>query len=102
MSFFISIIMSNRVSFSPVKKVLTYSPMDSVAELRNNKKLAVLTSLSTNMPTGTPDIIPFGGDVTEGTETFMKKVAELEDRLKKKSFKTSKKDREEKRKKNKK
>ena len=101
MSFFISIIMSNRVSFSPVKKVLTYSPMDSVAELRNNKKRAVLTSLSTNMPTGTPDIIPFGGDVTEGTETFMKKVAELEDRFKKKTSKTSKKDSEEKRKKNK-
>ena len=78
--------MSNRASFSPVKKVLTYSPMDSVAELRNNKKLAVLTSLSTNMPTGTPDIIPFGGDVTEGTETFMKKVAELEDRFKKKKL----------------
>ena len=54
--------------------------MDSVAKLGNNKKRAVLTSLSTNMPTGTPDIIPFGGDVTEGTETFMKKVAELEDR----------------------
>ena len=65
--------MSNRVSFSPVKKVLTYSPMDSVAELGNNKKRAVLTGLSTNMPTGTPDIIPFGGDVTEGTETFLKK-----------------------------
>ena len=83
--------MSNRVSFSPVKKVLTYSPMDSVAELRNNKKLAVLTSLSTNMPKGTPDIIPFGGDVTEGTETFMKKVAELEDRFKKKASKPRKK-----------
>ena len=65
--------MSNHVSFSPVKKVLTYSPMDSVAKLGNNKKRAVLTSLSTNMPTGTPDIIPFGGDVTEGTETFLKK-----------------------------
>ena len=74
--------------------------MDSVAKLGNNKKRAVLTSLSTNMPTGTPDIIPFGGDVTEGTETFMKKVVQL-DRFKKKSFKTSKKDREEKRKKNK-
>ena len=83
--------MSNRVSFSPVKKVLTYSPMDSVAELRNNKKRAVLTSLSTNMPTGTPDIIPFEGDVTEGTETFMKKVAELEDRFKKKASKPRKK-----------
>ena len=83
--------MSNRVSFSPVKKVLTYSPMDSVAELRNNKKLAVLTSLSTNMPKGTPDIIQFGGDVTEGTETFMKKVAELEDRFKKKASKPRKK-----------
>ena len=83
--------MSNRVSFSPVKKVLAYSPMDSVAELRNNKKLAVLTSLSTNMPKGTPDIIPFGGDVTEGTETFMKKVAELEDRFKKKASKPRKK-----------
>ena len=83
--------MSNRVSFSPVKKVLTYSPMDSVAELRNNKKLAVLTSLSTNMPKGTPDIIPFGGDVTEGTETFMKLVAELEDRFKKKASKPRKK-----------
>ena len=47
--------------------------MDSVAKLGNNKKRAVLTSLSTNMPTGTPDIIPFGGDVTEGTETFLKK-----------------------------
>ena len=65
--------MSNHVSFSPVKKVLTYSPMDSVAKLGNNKKRAVLTSLSTNMPTGTPDIIPFGGDVTEGIETFLKK-----------------------------
>ena len=43
--------------------------MDSVAKLGNNKKRAVLTSLSTNMPTGTPDIIPFGGDVTEGTKT---------------------------------
>ena len=66
---FISIMMSNRMSFSPVKKVLRYSPMDSVAKLGNNKKRAVLTSLSTNMPTGTPDIIPFGGDVTEGTKT---------------------------------
>ena len=47
--------------------------MDSVAKLGNNKKRAVLTSLSTNMPTGTPDIIPFGGDITEGTETFLKK-----------------------------
>ena len=47
--------------------------MDSVAKLGNNKKRAVLTSLSTNMPTGTPDIFPFGGDVTEGTETFLKK-----------------------------
>ena len=83
--------MSNHVSFSPVKKVLTYSPMDSVAKLGNNKKRAVLISLSTNMPTGTPDIIPFGRDVTEGTGTFLKK-----------SFKTLKKDREEeKRKKNK-
>ena len=63
----------SRVSFSPVKKVLRYSPMDSVAKLGNNKKRAVLTSLSTNMPTGTPDIFPFGGDVTEGTETFLKK-----------------------------
>ena len=78
---FISIMMSNRVSFSPVKKVLRYSPMDSVAKLGNNKKRAVLTSLSTNMPTGTPDIIPFGGDVTEGTGTFLKKVVELEDRF---------------------
>ena len=36
--------MSNHVSFSPVKKVLTYSPMDSVAKLGNNKKRAVLIS----------------------------------------------------------
>lgn len=71
--------MSNHVSFSPVKKVLTYLPMDSVAKLGNNKKRAVLISLSTNMPTGTPGIIPFGGDVTEGTGTFLKKVVELED-----------------------
>ena len=40
----------SRVSFSPVKKVLRYSPMDSVAKLGNNKKRAVLISLSTNMP----------------------------------------------------
>ena len=76
--------MSNHVSFSPVKKVLTYSPMDSVAKLGNNKKRAVLTSLSTNMPTGTPDIIPFGGDVTEGTETFLKKWQNWRTDLKKK------------------
>ena len=74
--------------------------MDNVAKLGNNKKRAVLTSLSTNMPTGTPDIIPFGGDVTEGTETFLKKWQNWRTDLKK-SFKTSKKDREEKRKKNK-
>ena len=83
--------MSNRVSFSPVKKVLTYSPMDNVAELGNNKKRTALTSLSTNMPTGTPDIVPFGGEVREGTETFMKKVAELKDRFKKKTSKPRKK-----------
>ena len=55
--------------------------MDSVAKLGNNKKRAVLISLSTNMPTGTPGIIPFGGDVTEGTGIFLKKVVELEDRF---------------------
>ena len=32
-SFLLVITMANRVSFSPVKKVLTYSPMDRVADL---------------------------------------------------------------------
>ena len=58
--------------------------MDNVAKLGNNKKRAVLTSLSTNMPTGTPDIIPFGGDVTKGTETFLKKWQNWRTDLKKK------------------
>ena len=67
---FIGIFMANRVSFSPVIKVLTYSPMDSVAELGKTKKRAVMTTLSTNKPTVT-DILPFGGGATEGTQTFM-------------------------------
>ena len=32
------------------------------------------------------DTVPFGGNATEGTQTFMKKVKELQDRFKKKSL----------------
>ena len=53
--------MANRVSFSPVKKVLTYSPMDRVADLGKTNT----------------DILPFEGGASEGSQAFMEKVKEL-------------------------
>ena len=73
-SFLLVITMANRVSFSPDKKVLTYSPMDRVADLGKTKA----------------DILPFGGGASEGSQAFMKKVKELKNRLKKGSKSTSK------------
>ena len=35
------------------------------------------------------DTVPFGGGATEGTQTFMKKVKELQDRFKKKVSKST-------------
>lgn len=76
--------MSNRVSFSPVKEVLTYSPMDSVAELGKSKKRkrSVSPTLSTDEPVG-EDVALIGDGATEGTQTFMKKVKELQRKTKK-------------------
>ena len=73
-SFLLVIAMGNRVSFSPVKKVLTYSPMDRVADLGKTNT----------------DILPFEGDASEGSQAFMEKVKELKNRLKKGSKSTSK------------
>ena len=67
MSFLLVKTMANRVSFSPVKKVLTYSPMDRVADLG----------------TTNTDILPFEEGASEGSQAFMKKVKELKNRLKK-------------------
>ena len=50
-SFLLVITMANRVSFSPVKKVLTYSPMDRVADLGKTNT----------------DILPFEGGASEGS-----------------------------------
>ena len=72
MSFLVVITMANRVSFSPVKKVLTYSPMDRVADLGKTNT----------------DILPFEGGASEGSQAFMKKVKELKNRLKKKGSKS--------------
>ena len=69
--------MANRVSFSPVKKVLTYSPMDRVADLGKTNT----------------DILPFEGGASEGSQAFMKKVKELKNRFKKKARKASRKKR---------
>ena len=51
MSFLLVKTMANRVSFSPVKKVLTYSPMDRVADLGKTNT----------------DILPFEGGASEGS-----------------------------------
>ena len=77
MSFLVVITMANRVSFSPVKKVLTYSPMDRVADLGKTNT----------------DILPFEGGASEGSQAFMKKVKELKNRFKKKARKASRKKR---------
>ena len=74
MSFLLVITMANRVSFSPVKKVLTYSPMDRVADLGKTNT----------------DILPFEGGASEGSQAFMEKVKELKNRLKKGSKSISK------------
>lgn len=82
LSFLLVVTMSNRVSFSPVKEVLTFSPMDAVAKLGKSKKRSVSVSTSTDEPVG--EGVPLIGDVpTEGSQTFMKKVKELQNRLKK-------------------
>ena len=66
-SFLLVITMVNRVSFSPVKKVLTYPPMDRMADLGKTNT----------------DILPFEGGASEGSQAFMEKVKELKNRLKK-------------------
>lgn len=82
LSFLLVVTMSNRVSFSPVKEVLTFSPMDAVAKLGKSKKRSVSVSTSTDEPVG--EGVPLIGDgPTEGSQTFMKKVKELQNRLKK-------------------
>ena len=65
-SFLLVITMANRVSFSPVKKVLTYPPMDRMADLGKTNT----------------DILPFEGGASEGSQAFMEKVKELKNRLK--------------------
>ena len=71
-----------KTAFSPVKEVLTFSPMDTVAKLGKSKKRSVSVSTSTDEPVG--EGVPLIGDgPTEGSKTFMKKVKELQNRLKK-------------------
>lgn len=66
----LAVTMSNRVSFSPVKEVLTFSPMDTVAKLGKSKKRSVSVSTSTDEPVG--EGVPLVGDgPTEGSQTFM-------------------------------
>ena len=51
MSFLLVITMANRVSFSLVKKVLTYPPVDRMADLGKTNT----------------DILPFEGGASEGS-----------------------------------
>lgn len=82
-SLLLVVTMSNRVSFSPVKEVLTFSPTDTVAKLGKTKKRSVSFNMSTDEPAG--EGVPLIGDgPSEGSKTFMKKEKELQNRLKKK------------------
>lgn len=79
--------MADRVSFSPVKRVLTFSPTDSASKVGKSKKKRSVT-MPEELPLGTlgaiSDTVPLVDNSAKGNPLLMKAIRKLKLQKKKK------------------
>ena len=86
-SFLLVVTMADRVSFSPVKRVLTFSLTDSASKVGKSKKKRSVT-MREELPLGAlraiSDTVPLVDNSSKGNPSLMKAIRKL--KIKKKKF----------------